>query len=76
MTVLKQSVVMGAPLNVASLMNDQARLVHGYLSFDGVPFLFAAVMRFPLVFGFWPGNLLLRRVQKRFESWKQRFNFL
>src|SRR3972149_6855251 len=74
--LLKQGVVMSAPLNMLCLVYDQAVFVHGYLSLDGVLFLFATVMRFPLKLGLWPWKLLLRCVQEGFEAWKNRFDFI
>ena len=44
---------MSATLGVPGLVDDEAILVYCYLSFDGVLFLFAAVMRLSLAIGFW-----------------------
>jgi len=57
-TALVQSVVMHASLNMGRFLYDQVFFVHRQLSFYGVPFLLAAVMRFPFMLVLWPGDLL------------------
>ena len=71
-TTFKQRIVVHAAFNMHCLVDNQAHSVYSQLGLNGMPFLLAAVMRFPLKLVLWPGDLLLCCIQKSFELWKEK----